>query len=67
MEAINLHTDATFNICPVTRETMPFFQQTRETCHTANNLMLDSEVKATMTPCNFGTTCPVTHHHIPKI
>jgi len=63
---IYTQSDTTFNICPVTRETMPFFQQNRETGHTANNLMLDPEVKANTTPCNSGTTCPVTQHHIPK-
>jgi len=45
---------------------MPFFQQNTETGHTANNLMPDPEVKANMTPCNSGTACPVTQHHIPK-
>jgi hypothetical protein len=63
---IYTQSDATFNMCPVTRETTSFFQQNTETSHTANNLMLDPEAKATMTPWNSGTTCPVTQHHIPK-
>jgi hypothetical protein len=63
---IYTQSDATFNIFPVTREPMPLSQQSRETSHTANNLILDPEGEGNYDVCNAGTTCPVTQHHIPE-